>query len=112
MIDALLSILIFQLIGEVLSRGLNLPVPGPVIGMLLLFAVLRWRGGPPEPLSATANSILAHLPLLFVPAGVGVMVHLPLLAREGAPLLTAIVISTAITLLMTGLTVHWLRRRK
>ncbi len=112
MIDALLGILLFQLIGEVVSRGLNLPVPGPVVGMLLLFAILRWRGGPPEALSNTAHGILSHLPLLFVPAGVGVMVHLPLLAREGAPLLAAIVVSTAITLLMTGLTVHWLRRRK
>ncbi|WP_322495560.1 CidA/LrgA family protein [Chloroflexus sp.] len=112
MIDALLGILLFQLIGEVLSRGLNLPVPGPVVGMLLLFAILRWRGGPPEALSNTAHGILANLPLLFVPAGVGVMIHLPLLAREGAPLLAAIVVSTSITLLITGLTVHWLRRRK
>lgn len=112
MIDALLGILLFQLIGEVLSRGLNLPVPGPVVGMLLLFAILRWRGEPPAQLSATAHGILAHLPLLFVPAGVGVIVHLPLLAREGAPLLVAIVVSTAITLLATGLTVHWLRQRK
>lgn len=112
MIDALLGILLFQLIGEVLSRGLNLPVPGPVVGMLLLFAILRWRGGPPEALSNTAHGILANLPLLFVPAGVGVMVHLPVLAREGAPLLAAIVVSTSITLLITGLTVHWLRRRK
>lgn len=112
MIDALLGILLFQLIGEVVSRGLNLPVPGPVVGMLLLFTILRWRGGPPEALSNTAHGILANLPLLFVPAGVGVMVHLPLLAREGAPLLAAIVVSTSITLLITGLTVHWLRRRK
>ncbi|WP_216636368.1 CidA/LrgA family protein [Chloroflexus islandicus] len=71
MIDALLGILLFQLIGEVVSRGLNLPVPGPVVGMLLLFAILRWRGGPPEALSNTAHGILANLPLLFVPAGVG-----------------------------------------
>ncbi len=112
MIDALLTILIFQLIGEVLSRGLNLPIPGPVVGMLLLFTVLRWRGGPPERLSTTAHGLLAHLPLLFVPAGVGVMVHLPVLTREGGPLLAAIVVSTIVTLLVTGLTVHWLRRGK
>ncbi|WP_298816131.1 CidA/LrgA family protein [Chloroflexus sp.] len=112
MIDALLGLLFFQLIGEVLSRGLNLPIPGPVVGMLLLFTVLRWRGGPPAQLSATAHGVLSHLPLLFVPAGVGVMVHLPVLAREGGPLLAAIIASTVVTLIVTGLTVHWLRRGK
>ncbi|ACL26586.1 CidA/LrgA family protein [Chloroflexus aggregans] len=112
MIDALLGILLCQLIGEVISRGLRLPVPGPVVGMLLLFAILRWRGGPPPQLSTTAHGLLAHLPLLFVPAGVGVIVHIPLLIREGLPLFAAIIVSTIITLLVTGLTVHWLYRRK
>ncbi len=111
MVDALLALLFFQLVGEVVSRALSLPVPGPVLGMLLLFIFLRWRGGPPPQLSATAHGILSHLPLLFVPAGVGVMVHLGLLASEGIPLLVTIVVSTTITLLVTGLVMRFLRRK-
>ncbi|ABY36304.1 LrgA family protein [Chloroflexus aurantiacus J-10-fl] len=111
-VDAILGLLLCQLIGEIVSRALNLPVPGPVVGMLLLFTVLRWQGKVPAPLETTAHNILAHLPLLFVPAGVGVIVHLPLLSREGAPLLAAIVVSTMVTLLVTGLTIRLLRNRK
>ncbi|MBO9337913.1 MAG: CidA/LrgA family protein [Chloroflexus sp.] len=112
MIDALLGILLCQLIGEVVSRGLSLPIPGPVVGMLLLFTILRWRGRIPDQLRTTAQTILDHLPLLFVPAGVGVIVHLPLLNREGLPLLATIVVSTMITLLVTGFTMSILPKRK
>src|SRR5579859_1548707 len=79
MIESLALILLCQLIGEVLVRLLHLPVPGPVIGMGLLFAGLVLRGGPPEKLEQTAGGLLSHLSLLFVPAGVGIMLHLDLI---------------------------------
>lgn len=95
-------LLSFQLAGEVLSRALRLPVPGPVIGMALLLAALelRPRGGPA--LRAVATGLLSHLSLLFVPAGVGVMLHAPRLAAEWAPVAVSLVASTAAAIAVTG----------
>ena|SRR5579859_5874831 len=107
MIESLALILLCQLIGEVLVRLTHLPVPGPVIGMGLLFAGLVLRGGPPEKLTATANGLLSHLSLLFVPAGVGIMLHLDLIAAQWLPILAALLVSTAITIGITG----WLMQR-
>ena len=82
MLSALTQLLIFQLIGEVFARWLALPVPGPVIGMLLLFAALVLRGGADKELQTTSQTLLQHLSLLFVPAGTGVMLHLHRVADE------------------------------
>ena len=107
MIESLALILLCQLIGEVLVRLTHLPVPGPVIGLGLLFAGLVLRGGPSEKLTATANGLLSHLSLLFVPAGVGIMLHLDLIAAQWLPILAALLVSTAITIAITG----WLMQR-
>lgn len=86
-----------------LARALALPVPGPVLGMALLFAALLLRGRPvPEGLGRTADALLANLGLLFVPAGVGVMLYLPLLARDWAPLSLAVVAGTLAAIALTG----------
>lgn len=103
MVNALLALLGFQLVGEVLVRAVGAPVPGPVVGMLLLFAAMRARGGAPEPLQRASRGLLANLSLLFVPAGVGVIVHLQLLTADWWRLLAAIVASTLITLITTAL---------
>ena len=110
MLAALTVLLVYQLVGEVLVQLLHLPVPGPVIGMLLLFVTLLLRGEAPEALRNTANGLLSHLSLLFVPAGVGVMVHGARLAGEGLAILIAIVISTVLALAATALTVRALLR--
>lgn len=103
MINALLALLAFQLVGEVLVRAVGAPVPGPVVGMLLLFAALRLRGGVPAPLQRVAAALLGNLSLLFVPAGVGVMVHLGLLRASWWQLLLSVVLSTLLTLSATAL---------
>ncbi len=95
-------LLSLQTVGEVLSRGLSLPLPGPVIGMvLLLFAlgIARVR----EPVSRCADFLLSHLSLLFVPVAVGVMAYLPLLRQYGVRLLVVLVVSTWIGLAVTAL---------
>jgi holin-like protein len=76
MLNAITLLLVFQLVGEVISQVLGLPIPGPVVGMLLLFLALHVRSAMVERLRETAQNILQHLSLLFVPAGVGVMLHL------------------------------------
>jgi putative effector of murein hydrolase LrgA (UPF0299 family) len=95
-------LLAMQSLGELLSRALSLPFPGPVIGMLLLLLALRWTAVR-EPVAACANFLLSHLSLLFVPVGVGVMTHLGLLGQYGVRMLAVIVLSTWIGLAATVL---------
>lgn len=107
MISALSILLVFQLLGEVIARGLALPVPGPVIGMLLLFVFLVVRRGPGEDLRNTSQSLLQHLSLLFVPAGTGIMLHLHRVGDEWLALLLSLLLSTLLTLAITALAMRW-----
>ena len=112
MIGALTTLLACQLTGEILGRALHLPVPGPVIGMVLLFGVLVLRGRPAAPaLGTTADALLGNLGLLFVPAGVGVVLYLPLLARDWAPISLAVVAGTLLGIAATGRLAQALLRR-
>jgi len=94
-------LLALQSLGELLARGLTLPFPGPVIGMLLLLLALRWPLVR-EPVAACANFLLSHLSLLFVPVGVGVMTHLGLLDQYGLRILVVLVVSTWVGLGVTA----------
>lgn len=85
-------------------------MPGPVVGMVLLFAGLVVRGGIPAGLDGVAGTLLRHLSLLFVPAGVGVMLHVRLIAEEWLPLGAALVVSTLVTIAATGLVMRALLR--
>jgi holin-like protein len=112
-IGALTTLLACQLCGEILARALHLPIPGPVIGMALLFAALLIRGrAEPAPLGATADALLGNLGLLFVPAGVGVVLYLPVLARDWAPISLAIVAGTLAAIAATGRLAQALLRRQ
>lgn len=68
MIGTIATLLVFQLLGEGLSHWLRLPIPGPVIGMLLLLGYLIVRKESAEKLTPTSMELLRHLSLLFVPA--------------------------------------------
>lgn len=105
MILALTLLLACQLAGEALARLLALPIPGPVIGMALLFLGLRWRPSAAlegAPLATVSGVLLAHLSLLFVPAGAGIVRHAGSLMVHGPGLLAALVLSTALTLVVTA----------
>ena len=104
-------LLVFQSLGELLARGLKLPFPGPVVGMLLLLVALRWPAVS-EPVGQCADFLLAHLSLLFVPVGVGVMTHLSLVSQFGLRMLLVIVLSTLAGLAVTVLGLHWLGSTK
>jgi holin-like protein len=102
-IPAITALLTCQLAGEVLARALSLPVPGPVVGMVLLFvALLLRRREVASALGGAADGLLNNLGLLFVPAGVGVVLHLPLLARDWAPLSLAVLAGTLAAIAATG----------
>lgn len=110
MIRALTLILSLQLAGEALAAGLALPVPGPVLGMAGLLAVFAWQGGPTEAQEGVAKGFLDNLGLLFVPAGVGVMLHLPTVAAEWRAIMATVLLGTVITIAVTALAFRWLSR--
>lgn len=112
MLGAITILLLFQLAGEVLAQFFFLPVPGPVIGMGLLFAALVLRGSASHALGTTANGILGHLAILFIPGGVGVMLYLSRIADEWLPIVVSLVLSTVLTLIVTALVLRVLQRRR
>lgn len=108
MLNYITLIFCCQLAGELVIHAAGLPFPGPVLGMVLLFGFLMVRGSIPEKLGATADFLLGHLSLLFVPAGVGVMLHFSLLGDDWLPIGVALVASTALTIVVTALMMSWL----
>ena len=102
-------LLVFQALGEALTHALALPFPGPVVGLMLLLVALRWPWVR-EPVSQVADFLLAHLSLLFVPVGVGVIVHWQLIAQHGIALAVVIVASTWIGLAVAALALRALMR--
>lgn len=104
MIIHLATLLAFQLLGEVTSRGLDLPLPGPVIGMALLFLTCLMWPRLAHAIAPTTTALLAHLSLLFVPAGVGVVGHLDKFGSDGVALGVAIIGSTVVAIAVGALT--------
>jgi holin-like protein len=94
-------LLLCQSAGEALARLFSLPLPGPVLGLALLMALLQW---PPvrAPVEAATTPLLQHLSLLFVPVGVGVIAHLGLITAYGPRMLLALLLSTWVGLLVTA----------
>ena len=103
-------LLICQLVGEVLVVATRIPLPGPVIGMAILFLGLMIRGEIPDELGKTADMLLANLSLLFVPAGVGVMVHAELISAELIPITVSLIVSTLLTIAVTAVVMQLLVR--
>jgi holin-like protein len=103
MLESLTLLLVCQLIGEAVVRYLALPVPGPVVGMVLMFGLLVVRGKVPEDLTKTTGTLLDNLSLLFVPAGVGVILYADLIAAEWKAIGAALIVSTIATLAVTSL---------
>lgn len=109
MLTTFAHLLVFQTMGEGLAYAFSLPVPGPVIGMLLLFVYLLLDSSAVHRLAPTALELLKHLSLLFVPAGVGIMVHAHRIAAEWLPIVAALVISTVVSIIVTAVVVRWLQ---
>ncbi len=95
-------LLLFQAIGEAIAHGLALPIPGPVVGLMLLLVGLRVPATR-TPIGAAADVLLGNLSLLFVPVGVGVITHLDVVAQHGVALLVLIVVSTWLGMAVTAL---------
>ncbi|MGZ4464344.1 MAG: CidA/LrgA family protein [Nocardioides sp.] len=111
MITGLTWLLGCQLVGEVLVRLTGVPLPGPVVGMVLLFVLLRVRRvGDDATVVRAADGLLRHLQLLFVPAGVGVVAYATTIRDHALPLVVALVVSWLLGLAVVGWTTVALER--
>jgi holin-like protein len=110
MIRGLAILLVFQSLGEIVSRILSGAVPGPVIGLLLLLAFLVFSRNLPPSISIAADGLLAHLSIFFIPAAVGVMLYASTLASAGAAWVLAISCSTVAAISVTALVLRAMSR--
>jgi holin-like protein len=110
MINTFATLLVFQTLGEGLAFGFSLPIPGPVIGMVLLFCYLLVKRDAAQKLAPVTLEFLKHLSLLFVPAGVGIMVYAQRVASEWLPIAAALIISTVVSLVVTAVVLRWLQK--
>jgi putative effector of murein hydrolase LrgA (UPF0299 family) len=119
MVPAFLVLQVCELAGDLLRQMLALPVPGPVIGMSILAAALTFRKegstskwSITESLECTAEPLIRHMGLLFVPAGVGLIAEIAVLRSEWLPIAAGLIGSTLLSLAVTGLVMHWSIRRR
>ncbi|MCF8481396.1 MAG: CidA/LrgA family protein [Rhodospirillum sp.] len=101
---AMAALFLCQLLGELAARMARLPVPGPVVGMVLLLLWLTWGRFTPKALPETSRGILSHLSLLFVPAGAGIILHVERLSAQWLAISVAVVGSTLLALVATAVT--------
>jgi holin-like protein len=110
MIAGLVEILLFQGLGEIVSRFLVPLIPGPVIGLMLLIAWLQVRREVPESVDLVASALTRHLGLLFVPAAVGVVMFWPHLKSHALAVVAALVVSVVVTIAVAAIVLRVLAR--
>ena len=98
-------LIVLQLIGESIVQVSGLPVPGAIIGLILLYAILVWRREISDEMSRTSGFLLQNLGVLFVPAGVGVIAYLPMIAAQWWIILLVLLVSVSATIGITALVV-------
>lgn len=112
MVQGFLILLLCQLMGELIVTLLGVPIPGSVVGMVVLLIGLMIKGSVPEGLRLTSEGLLKVLPLLLVPAGVGLMTHYGVLSQYWGALLVALFFSTLVTMLVVALLLKLLSKEK
>ncbi len=108
--NGLIAIFGCELAGEFAQQLTGIPVPGPILGLLLLLFVLIVGGGPSSSVQATARGLLQYLPMMFVPAGAGVAAHLSLIGAEWIAITAALIGSSVIAILVTAFTMRAVER--
>lgn len=112
MIYAIAALFVCQLLGECIVQSIGLPLPGPLVGMVLLFSGLILYGRVPEKLNSTVSKMLRHMMLFFIPLVAGVMMHAERMAAEWFPFMAACIVGAAVTLIVTSLTFAWMLKFK
>ena len=115
MIEGLVLLLVFQLLGNVAEMYFHLPVPGSVLGMFLLLVALIANDRLASWVRPISLVLISYLAVLFVPAGVGIMLHIDRL-KMSASIGVSLVVSTILTIAVTALVIKystiWLQKRK
>ena len=111
MIQGLVILLLFQGLGEICSKSLKLPIPGPVLGLGFLLGFFLVRDKVPESVDAVASGMTQHLGLLFIPASVGVVKFLPQLQAWGLPIALVLITSVALSIALVAWILHRLHAR-
>lgn len=104
-------IITLALVGDVIANALDVPIPGAALGMLILAGFFAYKGGPDTEFGGLFELVSPYFPIFFVPAAVGVIASLDIMATSWLYLTTAIVIGTGITIAITGSIAEWLIRR-
>jgi putative effector of murein hydrolase LrgA (UPF0299 family) len=112
MLSGLVEILVFQGIGELVSRFLVTLVPGPVMGLVLMIAWLQIRNGVPASVDLVASTLTGHLGLLFVPAAVGVVMFWPHLRSNAVAVVSALAASIVLTIAVSAIVLRILARER
>jgi holin-like protein len=108
MISGLVQILLFQCLGELISKFALPTLPGPVIGLVLLIIWLVMRKGINPELAAVADGFSQYFGLLFVPAAVGVVLFLPQLKSNAFAIASALIASVILTIATSAIVVRFL----
>jgi holin-like protein len=111
MVQSFLVLLVCQACGEAIHRLTGLPLSGPIIGIVILLAVMCARKGPSPELRNSSSALLGYLSLLFVPAAVGIMPHLSVLRAQWLPVVIALLVSTLLGMATAALVVQAMNRR-
>ncbi|MGI4861715.1 MAG: CidA/LrgA family protein [Janthinobacterium lividum] len=112
MLRAFVVILFFQCVGEGLSHAFHLPVPGAVVGMLLLLVALLLRPATAAVVEPASLELLRHLSLLFIPAGVGIMASASQVRSDALAVVVSVAVSTVLAIAVTALVMRALLRRQ
>jgi len=98
----IIGLFIFNLLGEFISSLLNLPLPGSIVGLLLLFLCLHYKIIPETYIKEGVGFLLAILPLFFIPATVGIIQYPEFLSTKGIILIVIVMVSTFLTMIVAG----------
>ncbi len=108
MLKAIVTLFLCLAIGNAINKLTGVPLPGGVIGLVLMLILLIWRGGPDQPLKDTSHFLLRNMTVLFIPASVGLITQLQALKQDAIPIGIAIIVSTVLGMAVTALIMHWL----
>lgn len=106
---AFMALAACQIAGSLISHYLHLPIPGTVIGLLMLLVALSLLRRVPSALREVADHLLKHLNLFYIPAAIGIMAHVVLVRQDILPILAALFGSTFLSLIIGVLVFQWVR---
>ncbi|PPK61113.1 CidA/LrgA family protein [Malaciobacter marinus] len=112
MLKGIIVLLIFQFLGECITKLFSLLIPGPVIGMILLLLFLMIRKSSFKSLDNAVFIHLRYLPMLFIPAAMGIITQADILQKEFWAILISLVLGTIIALAFSAKLMDYLTEKR